>query len=136
MKTLKISIFIILISLISLYCSDKKVELNQGNWRGVILLDKNEPTFLLPFEFTFEKSTDGKFRITIFNADEKISSEEITLSNDSVFIKMPVFKDEIKARLINKDSLIGEYLHYGSKSKYGMPFFASSGNFNIYNIIS
>ena len=128
MKTIKISIFVILISLISFYCSDKKPELNQGNWRGVILLDKNEPTFLLPFDFTFEKSTGGKYKITVFNADEKISSEEITLLNDSMFIKMPVFKDEIKAKLINKDSLVGEYFHYGSKSKYGMPFYASAKN--------
>jgi thiol-disulfide isomerase/thioredoxin len=128
MKIFKNIIIVSVISLLFLSCGkSNKTDLKQGAWRGVLLIDKENPSVELPFNFTFEKSSEGKGKIVITNADEKITTDEISFSGDSIFIKMPVFKDEIRAKVINADSILGEYMHYGSKSKYGIPFYASAG---------
>ncbi|MCX6166207.1 MAG: redoxin family protein, partial [Ignavibacteriae bacterium] len=58
------------------------------------------------------------------NAEEKIIIKELTIQNDSVIMKLPVFKDEMRAKIISGDSIAGEYFHFGSKSKYSFPFYA------------
>ncbi len=128
MKIFKNIILLSLISLLLISCGkSNKTDLKQGNWRGVLLIDKENPSVELPFNFTYEKSTDGKVKIVITNAGEKISTDEITFAGDSISIKMPVFKDEIHAKIVSPDSISGVYMHYGSKSKYGIPFYAASG---------
>lgn len=114
-------------SLFSLSCSKRKVELKEGNWRGVLLLDKNDSTAVLPFNFSYTQDKDGKPSIVITNADEKLKIDEITFTGDTIKIKLPVFKDEISAKLIKEDSIAGEYIHYGSKGKYGIRFYALYG---------
>jgi thiol-disulfide isomerase/thioredoxin len=139
MKSFKV-IFIALIALILssfllsvlvssfVSCSKKKQsDLKQGAWRGVMLIDKDNSSVELPFNFTYAKSTDGKLKIIITNAGEKISTDEISFAGDSVIIKMPVFKDEIRAKIVSSDSISGVYMHFGSKSKYGIPFYAAFG---------
>ncbi|MBI5403908.1 MAG: TlpA family protein disulfide reductase [Ignavibacteriae bacterium] len=96
--------------------------LKEGEWVGVLEMDKNEKSQLLPFNFTY-----GKSELVIRNAGEKIVIKEIVRKNDSVFFKLPVFRDEIRAKIISGDSLSGEYFHFGSKSKYSFPFSAKFG---------
>ena len=108
-------------------CSKKKSEMKQGIWRGVLVMDENDKSLQLPFNFTFTKSDDGKMQIIISNAGEKINATEINIINDSVHIKMPVFEDEIIAKIINDDSIAGKYMHFGSKSKYPFSFYATAG---------
>lgn len=128
MKKLSLLIFIIAFSLSFSSCSKNKTAgMKQGVWRGVIFIDKNDVNAELPFNFSYKETNEGKFEIIIMNAEEKISINEITRNGDSVFIKMPVFKDEIRAKIFNNDSLAGEYLHFGSKSKYALPFHAVAG---------
>ena len=79
----------------------KQSDIKQGTWRGVMLIDKDNPSVELPFNFAYAKSTDGKLKIVITNAGEKISTDEI--------------------------SFAGVYMHFGSKSKYGIPFYAAFG---------
>ena len=114
---------IIILSGVFYSCTKKdKAALKEGSWVGVLEIDKNDKSQLLPFNFTVSKN-----EIVISNAEEKVVIKEISFSGDSVFMKLPVFKDEIRARIISGDSLIGEYLHFGSKSKYSFPFYAKSG---------
>ncbi len=107
-------------------CSSK--EPSKGIWRGEIQLNENAEESTLPFIFEWNKNSDGKDLIIINNADEKIKVDEITFEGDSVFIKLPIFKDEIRASLKNNNLLSGSYLHVGSKSKYSMPFKAVFGD--------
>ena len=124
----KIGLIILLIGVIGLAsCSKKKSEMKQGTWRGVLIIDENNPSLQLPFNFNFSKSTDGKMQLIILNADEKIDATEINFIGDSINIKLPVFKDEIFAKVITDDSISGRYMHYGSKSKYPISFYAVSG---------
>ena len=126
MKNYKIIfVLIILVSLqfITISCNKKEnVMLKEGSWVGVLEMDKNDKTQLLPFNFTYSKG-----EVVIKNADEKISIKEIVNQNDSIIFKLPVFKDEIRAKIITGDSIVGEYFHFGSKSKYSFPFYAKFG---------
>jgi len=120
-------IIVFIIALISASCGKKQMDVSKGNWRGTVQLNENTSESLMPFLFYWNKDKDNKDEITIINADEKIAVNEILYSGDSVFIKLPVFKDEIRAKLISKDSLVGLYYHTGSRSKYTMPFYATAG---------
>jgi peroxiredoxin len=126
MKNYKIILSLIVILSVPLMfssCTKKdKVVLKEGNWVGVLEMDKNDKTQLLPFNFTYNKG-----EVVITNADEKIIIKEIITLNDSVVFKLPVFKDEIRAKIISGDSLAGEYFHFGSKSKFSFPFYAKFG---------
>lgn len=106
----------------------------KGIWRGEIQLNDNAEESMLPFIFKWEKNSDEKNVIYIYNADEKIKVDEITFAGDSVFIKLPVFKDEIRASIKNSKHLSGTYTHEGSKSKYSMPFKASFNEKNRFFI--
>lgn len=116
---------IIILSLMILLSSCTKkdsIEMKEGEWVGVLEMDKSDKSHLLPFNFSFNKS-----EVIIRNADEKIIIKEITRINDSLFLKLPVFRDEIRAKIVSGDSLTGEYFHFGSKSKYSFPFYAKFG---------
>ncbi len=91
------------------------------------MIDKENTANELPFLFTLEFNPDTKkISMKIFNAEEVIETDEIILENDSLKIKMPVFKDEIIAKIIKGDSIAGEYIHFGSRTKYSIPFYAVS----------
>ena len=105
----------------------KLSDTTNGVWRATIQLNETPSESQMPFLFSWNKTSGGKDEIIIINAEERILVNEISYSGDSVFIKLPVFKDEIKAKIISKDSIVGLYYHTGSKSKYTMPFYAVAG---------
>ncbi|MGY8911145.1 MAG: TlpA family protein disulfide reductase, partial [Flavobacteriales bacterium] len=73
-----------------------------GSYRGVLQLQDNQE---LPF--IFEVKNDSL--LTIFNADEIITVDEITYKNDSVVIQTPVFEGYIIAK-IDENSLKGSFI--------------------------
>ena len=125
MRNTIIIVFIAAILLSS--CGKKQIETSKGFWRGIVQLNETPSESQMPFLFNWTKGNDNKDEITIINAEEKITVNEISYSGDSVFIKLPVFKDEIKAKMVSKDSIVGLYSHTGSRSKYTMPFYAVAG---------
>lgn len=129
------NIMIILFSVLMLFggCSRINKQMQQGKWRGILLIDKTDSRNELPFIFEFSKTGTGGMEMTIYNAGEKIKADEILIKGDSVFIKMPVFKDEIHAKIISSDSLAGQYFHFGSKSSYGIPFYATTKQKNRFH---
>ncbi|MCE1164501.1 MAG: TlpA family protein disulfide reductase [Bacteroidetes bacterium] len=126
MKKLQI-LLLITLALLASSCSKNKKEMSAGTWRGTILLDEKDNASLMPFLFTYGNDNNGKPEIVIMNADEKIKVNEISFRDDTLFAKLPVFKDEIRAYIKTKDTLSGVYYHEGSKSKYTMPFTAVFG---------
>jgi len=125
---------VVILSLVLLSCGRDEIKLSEGNWRGIIKLNKDIPDSEMPFIFTFEMKENKSPIVTIINAEEKVISKEISYTRDSLIIKLPVFKDEIRAKIISKDSIAGEYYHVGSRSKYSMPFYAVSGEKSRFNI--
>jgi thiol-disulfide isomerase/thioredoxin len=132
---MKHAIFIVLFSaMIFSSCGKKQPETTKGLWRGNIQLNESQSESQMPFLFSWKNGNDGKDEIVIMNAEEKIPVNEISYAGDSVFIKLPVFKDEIKAKIISKDSIVGLYFHIGSRSKYTMPFYAIAGKSDRFDI--
>lgn len=57
----------------------------------------------LPFNFTMDEYL-GKTTITFINGNERIEVKEVTMAGDSIFIKMPVFDAEFRAKIISYNS--------------------------------
>lgn len=92
-----------------------------GIWRAVLLLPAGE----LPFTLEV-KETKAVPVIYIKNGDEKIEVNDITTKGDSVFIKLPVFDSEIKAKISEK-LMSGEWINYSRKTNQSIPFRAEYG---------
>ena len=91
----------LLISIVS--CLDKPSKsLKSGAWRATLGVMDNKS---LSFDFEVESENSLK----IYNDNEVIDINEISYKEDSVFIKMAVFKNFIAAKLIDEETLSGNY---------------------------
>lgn len=92
-----------------------------GIWRATLTLPDGE----LPFNFNvYEENQQCK--IEILNGDERITVDEIKFENDSVFIRLPVFDSEIRAK-VSKEKLTGNWINYSRKTNQQIPFEANYG---------
>lgn len=106
--------------------------LKNGTWRGVFELTNQKNELVLPFIFEVS-SPKGKPIITIFNADEKIEVDEITVSQDSCIIKMPVFDTGFRLKIVD-DTLKGYFINYAKTEKNKIEFEAIYGETNRFKI--
>lgn len=91
----------VLVLLSSCVNEKKQKILKQGVYRAWLEMpDQQQMPFL------FEATSDST--ITIFNGDERIEVDEIEYSNDSIYIKTPVFESYIAA-VFDGDNLKGEF---------------------------
>jgi thiol-disulfide isomerase/thioredoxin len=81
-----------------------KKDLQPGRWRGVIEMQQRE----LPFTFDVQKAGE-QFTVTINNADEKLTLDEVTVENDSVRMVLHIFDAELRAQ-ISGDQLTGTFV--------------------------
>ncbi len=86
--------------------------LRVGYWQGN--LELNDST-QLPFNFEVKYDV-GFYTIDFINAEERISTTEIAIQKDSVFIRMPVFDSEFRC-VIKGDSLKGFWINHSRKDK-------------------
>ncbi|MBA2407011.1 MAG: TlpA family protein disulfide reductase [Chitinophagales bacterium] len=90
--------------------------INIGTWRGVLMTKNGE----LPF--TFETKLAGeKVILEINNGEEHILVDEVSISGDSVFIKMPVFDSEFRLKY-TPQMMSGTYINYSRKADNIIPF--------------
>jgi len=114
---------LILLLLIS-FSATAQIHINDGLWRGVLTLDTKKQ-LELPFIFNVYYA-DGDPSITIFNADEKIVIDEITVKNDSIFFKMPVFDTEFKCKFF-PGLMQGVWINHSKTENNVIPFSAIFG---------
>ncbi len=96
------NIFIILLVCVFTSCTKEKSTLKIGKYRATLAVkDQKE----LPFVF----KVDSLNKITIYNAEESITVDEVYLAQDSVFIKLPVFDAKINAFIDEMGNLKGYY---------------------------
>jgi len=95
-------------------------ELKNGTWRATL---KAQSGAEIPFNFEVKDSADQKF-LDIINGDERFRVNEISLKDDSLLIRMPLFDSEIKAVLKNS-SISGQWIKYFADSIQSMQFNAS-----------
>jgi len=105
----------------------------EGQWRGVLLLNK-EKNIELPFNF--DVRWDGSVKVTIRNASERIVVTETRMVNDSFLFKMPVFDTEFRTKLVGDTLLTGVWINHAKKENNAIPFSASFGNRSRFTAIS
>jgi len=102
-KIALLTAFLVLIS----SCNNSKAPiLSEGIWLGELEVQDNE---ILPFNFNLKKSDSGQLFIEIQNATEVIKVEEVTLKNDSIVIRTPVFEGYIAGKF-TETSIQGEFI--------------------------
>lgn len=93
MKNLR---FLLVILLFVFSCSISKTEkIKEGKWLAQLQVQDNE---VLPFTFAVNYNDKNAIAIQVFNAEEVIDVDEITIKGDSITIKMPVFEGYLKGK--------------------------------------
>lgn len=115
------SFFYICLLFVSITMSAQtKQALKAGSWRGVFTLSEKKNEIILPFNFEVSY-LKNKAMLIVKNAEEKIKVQEISMINDSIIIKMPVFDSEFRTKLI-RDTLTGVWINHSKKEKNSIPF--------------
>lgn len=109
--------------LLVLFYSCKSSEnqgLMPGAWRATL---KTQSGAEIPFNFEVKDSANQKF-LDIINGEERFRVNEISMVNDSLLIRMPLFDSEIRTVLKN-GSISGQWIKYYADSIQTMQFNAS-----------
>ncbi|MBC8053081.1 MAG: TlpA family protein disulfide reductase [Sphingobacteriaceae bacterium] len=101
---------------------NNSVDLPQGIWRAVL---KTETGAEIPFNFEYNDSDDGK-TIYLINGKDRFLVDKISTKNDSIFIQLPLFDSEIRAKII-KNGLTGKWVKHLPTRNPAMNFSAQSG---------
>ncbi len=101
-----------------------------GEWRGEMQVSKDQK---LPFNFTVSKDAEGSFFLEMRNADEVIVVDGISMEQDSIIIRMPVFEGYI-AGTFSDTTINGQFIKE-SLERY-VPFTASYGEPERFTTIS
>ncbi|HEX8039637.1 MAG TPA: TlpA disulfide reductase family protein [Chryseosolibacter sp.] len=95
--------------------------LKSGMWRAVLDIQGRE----LPFNFEVTRDEAGGYDATLINGDERLLLDEVTVSGDSVDMRLHIFDADLKAR-ISGDTLTGVFVKNYEKN-YRLPFEAVYG---------
>ncbi|MBK0380239.1 TlpA disulfide reductase family protein [Mucilaginibacter segetis] len=98
-----------------------QVKLSDGTWRGALITKTGNE---IPFNFEVTH-TNGKAVIAIINNTERFKVNDITIRQDSVFIKMPLFDSEFRLKLAD-NTLTGQWIKHLGESDVPMDFTATA----------
>ncbi len=102
----RFGVLIAFMVLISSCDNSKDPGLSEGIWVGELEVQDNE---ILPFNFELKKNDSGQVFIDIYNAAEVIKVEEVTLKNDSIVIRTPVYEGYIAGKF-TETSIQGKFI--------------------------
>jgi thiol-disulfide isomerase/thioredoxin len=117
-KLLISSLLTLLLSVFSFSQSYKN--LKKGNWKAHLTLDIE--TFL-PFKLQISGSKKNPI-FTIHNAEEKIQLSSIKKINDSLQVDFPNFHSFLRFKLIDKETIKGNWHNLNKGVNYKIPFSA------------
>jgi thiol-disulfide isomerase/thioredoxin len=95
-----------------------------GNWHLVLDLGQES----LPVDLSFI-SESGKLKALFRNSDEEILAEDVVLSSDSIFIRMPLYDSGFRGHIIDEGHIEGVWNNYLRGPDYEIPFFANAGEY-------
>ena len=96
-----------------------------GYWRGS--LERKDGNHIV---FTFEvKDSAGKKILYLKNADERLLVDDITSEGDSVFIRLPFYESQLRARITPEGNLDGVWLRHLASDYQSVPFKAFYGEY-------
>jgi len=94
-----------------------------GQWRAWI--ERKDGNNIV---FNFEvKDSAGKKILYMKNADERLLVDDISLEGDSVFIRMPFYESQLRARITPDGNLEGAWIVHGADAWRSVPFKAFYG---------
>lgn len=114
---------VFLIAAFASSCKPSNGEIDAGIWRATL---KTSSAAEIPFNFELVDSSGIKF-ITIINGSERLRVDEVSFSSDSIFMKMPLFDSEIRAK--NQGNILtGKWILHLADKDAVMQFDARSGD--------
>jgi thiol-disulfide isomerase/thioredoxin len=111
------------IIMLFVFPASAQVDLKPGKWTATLL---REDGFQIPFGLDF-KQENGKLVCYILNGSERMKTENIVGSGDSILISMPVFESYFRLKATTKDSLTGVWIKGGSTKDLMIPARAVAG---------
>ncbi|MEN1783729.1 MAG: TlpA disulfide reductase family protein [Bacteroidota bacterium] len=116
------AVFVVLLVVLWSSCSETpKKTLQDGLWRAELEVQEDEK---LPFKFALRTLGEGIYQMEVYNAEETITVDEISLQKDSIYIKMPVFEGYL-AGVFTDSTIQGTFIKESLDRK--VPFKAQSG---------
>ncbi len=100
---------------------ENHLKLNQGSWRFALQLGAAD----LPFTITLNDLYSDNPVAVIHNQEEEITITDITITEDSIHLSLPVFTSVLSGK-IESPSLITGVWNNNSKKNYTIPFIAES----------
>ncbi len=94
---------LVVLSICALSCENVTHSLKTGVWRSSLIVQEGQE---LPFNFEVEE--DGT--LTIFNAEERITVDEISITGDSINIQTPVFEGFFTGRFTTDERIEGTFI--------------------------
>lgn len=108
--------------------AQQKNDLSGGQWRGE--LERADGNNII---FNFEVSKQaGKPVIHIRNAAERLAVDDITIVQDSIFIKLPFFDSQFRAVLMDANRIKGVWIKRLADRNQVMPFTAVNNGAKSY----
>lgn len=104
---------------ISVHAQEEKY-LSEGQWRGELLREDGNH---IVFNFEVYKEA-GKIALNLRNAGERLMVDDITVQDDSVFIRLPFFDSQFRAVFVNNAELKGVWIKHLAERNVVMPFVA------------
>lgn len=102
-------------------CNLSNAKLDVGTWRGALVAESG---IEIPFNFEVVDSL-GKPIIYILNSTERFRVDEINITGDSIFVKMPLFDSEFKG-VLNDGKIEGFWIKHLADKDDLMNFYAKS----------
>lgn len=100
-----------------------QAQITTGVWRAEL----ETPGGPLPFNFEISLTTNG-YAFALHNGDELLSTAEVTVDDNTLYVNLPVFNSSINAEISSDyNNLSGWFHDYSRGSKYAIPFTAKAG---------
>lgn len=129
-----ITLVVSLLFFVNVFSQNAK-SIKLGYWNGKLTLHEKQSEYglvELPVSFMI-RTLDKKIIVEFINAKEHIKADEVSLTGDSLFIKMPVFDSEFKLKMLNDSSMSGLWINHGRKDKNILAFHADALSHEIQN---
>jgi thiol-disulfide isomerase/thioredoxin len=121
LKNSSILLFSLLLLFACGYIDNSSRLIRQGKWKGILDIHGNQ----LPFLFEVDYKNDMPVMV-IFNGEEEIYVDEIQLTKDSFYIKLPVFDSEFLG-VFTSEKLTGKWINNARSDKNIIDFIATYG---------
>ena len=125
-KISKLLLILFILPLVQFSCNSSVEEtkaensLKEGIWKATMFFYDTE----IPFQFELTYVNDNPL-LVIKNGDERITVDEVSITNDSIEVIMPVFNTGIKG-VFTSDRIDGKYYNY-DRDNYSIDFLAEHG---------